>query len=70
MSTQRGRWKKELVRNGRNILIIEKVVVKTKINALRVQLRREMEKVSKTKLVRQQTKSKLGNGCFMKNSSF
>ena len=70
MSTQRGRWKKELVRNGRNILIIEKVVVKTKINALREQLRREMEKVSKTKLVRQQTKSKLGNGCFMKNSSF
>ena len=70
MSTQRGRGKKELVRNGRNILIIEKVVVKTKINALRVQLRREMEKVSKTKLVRQQTKSKLGNGCFMKNSSF
>ena len=70
MSTQRGRWKKELVRNGRNILIIEKVVVKTKINALREQVRREMEKVSKTKLVRQQTKSKLGNGCFMKNSSF
>ena len=70
MSTQRGRWKKELVRNGRNILIMEKVVVKTKINVLRVQLRREMEKVSKTKLVRQQTKSKLGNGCFMKNSSF
>ena len=70
MSTQRGRWKKELVRNGRNILIIEKVVVKTKINVLRVQLRREMEKVSKTKLVRQQTKSKLENGCFMKNSSF
>ena len=49
---------------------MEKVVVKTKINVLRVQLRREMEKVSKTKLVRQQTKSKLGNGCFMKNSSF
>ena len=70
MSTQRGRWKKKLVRNGRNILIIEKVVVKTKINVLRVQLRREMEKVSKTKLVRQQTKSKLENGCFMKNSSF
>ena len=70
MSTRRERWKKELVRNGRNILIIEKVVVKTKINALRAQLRREMAKESKTKLVRQQTKSKLGNGCFMKNSSF
>ena len=42
---------------------------RAKINVLRAQLGREMAIELKKKVVRQQTKSTLANGCFMNNSS-
>ena len=43
---------------------------KTKINALRAPLGREMGKNRKQKVIRQQAKSTLANECCMGNSSF